>query len=453
MAIEGPDPYRGGRFRRRLWRTTGTIEWSITAFLIAALIYDFFEFKRIGYLPLPFWPDPQDVYADGYSTAWWGFNGGIYDTWKSVYPPLSFVITRIFSFSRCYDADVVFARDCDWGLWLAALLFYSINSVISYYAYRRARPEAAIPRTLSLMLGLPMLYSFEHLNLLIFTYTGLFLAFSPLLRSARARWLAFAIAINLKVYLIVVLLGQLLKRRWRMVEGVIIFSIAVQMISFLIIEHGSLTEVYRNIAIFNDDPGRSSNVNFVFYATTYRSMISFINGQFPVMRFVGSDLMETIEISANILIYAVQIMSLLSFYLIWLHSEKVSRTRIAAMSYLFVLISIETGGYTTAGAIFFVFFERWKGFGRILALMSAYALCLAVDMNLQYTGSHIVNGYFSGRKVWEDLWISAGPFIRPGLILTMQVGLIAATLSDVLGRGASESGCRWPDAPSKLAVV
>lgn len=419
-------------------------EWAVAVFLIGALVYAYFQFLRIGYLPLPFWPDPQDVYADGYSTAWWGFNGGIYDTWKSVYPPLSFVITRLFATSRCYDADVTFVRDCDWGLWWAELLFYALNAFIVYRTMRWARPEAAIPRTIGVILGLPMLYAFEHLNLLVFAYTGLFLAFSPLLKSARMRWLAFAIAINLKVYLVMILLAQLCKRRWRMVEGTLFCVVLVQLISYLIIGHGSPQEVYENIVIFNRDPGRASNVNFVFYATTYNSLAEFINGNFPVMKYVGSQLMETLTLIARSSVILVQAGGLLCFFLIWLHPERVSRTRLAALAYLFVISSTETGGYTTAGAVFFVFFEPGKGFARTLSLIAAYALCLAVDMNISPTGSHIVNGYFAGREVWQDLWISAGPFVRPGLILLMQVGMIIATLQDILGRNRHLHS-EWPE--------
>jgi hypothetical protein len=420
-------------FAGRLRVTPRSIEWALAAFLIGALVYCYFEFRRIGYLPLPFWPDPQDVYADGYSTAWWGFNGAMYNIWKTVYPPLSFVITRLFSIERCYDADVTFARDCDWGLWGVALGFCVINAIIAYVSYRKMVPSVAIPRTIALMLGLPMLYAFEHLNLLVFTYTGLFLAFAPILKSSRARALAMAVAVNLKVYLLSVLLGQLFRKRWRWVETTLILAAAVQLAAFLAIGHGTPLEIYDNIVTFGSDPERASNVNFVMYATTYKSLAGFFEGSFPVMNYIGSRPIEFAVALITVVVTVVQALTLAALFSIWVHPAAVSRTRLAGLCYLLVILSIETGGYTTAGAVFFVFFERFQGAGRIIAVLSAYALCLAVDMNLAPTGYHVVNGYFSGRPVWQDLWIPLGPFVRPGLIILMQIGLITATFQDIYG--------------------
>ncbi len=400
--------------------------------LIGALVWAYIEFRAIGYLPLPFWPDPQDVYADGISTAWWSFNGAMYDIWRTVYPPLSFVIPRIFSFSRCYNADVTFARDCDWGLWTAELFFFGVNALIAFFSYRKIAPTTALPRALGLMLGLPMLYTFEHLNLLMFAYTGLFLAFATVVRSSRTRFIGMAIAVNLKVYLIAVLLGQLFKRRWRWVEGCLIMTVAVYVMTYFWIGHGTPSEIIENILVFSSDPERAAGVNFVFYATTYNSMVQFANSTAPLMTNLGSWPLEFLSDFLTTIVRSVQVSVVFTLLAIWYRPEAVNRQRLAAICYLLVLLSNETGGYTTAGAVFLVFFEPWKGVGRPIALVSAWILCLAIDVDVSHLYDHTANGYFSGRPVWQDVWLSAGPFVRPGLILLMEVGLVIATWGDVL---------------------
>jgi len=47
------------------------IEWGFVAAIIAYLVYSYIFFRQAHYLPLPFFPDPNDVYADGFSSAWW----------------------------------------------------------------------------------------------------------------------------------------------------------------------------------------------------------------------------------------------------------------------------------------------------------------------------------------------------------------------------------------------
>jgi len=410
------------------WRA----DWLLALVLLGGLVKAAIDFNRTGYLPLPFWPDANDVYADGYSTAWWAFNGGAYDTWRTVYPPVSFVLTKMFGAARCYDADVGFVRDCDWSLWWWMLGFYALNAWLAWRTYHAVDRRSAVPRTIGLMLGLPMLYAFEHLNLLVFAYTGLFIFFGAGVASARLRWVAMAIAINLKVYLVMVLLGQLLKRRWRTVEWTLVAVAAVYGVTFLLVGEGTPYQIVRNIRIFATDPDRASSWYFVFYASSYKSMVEFFVSEFRLMPIVGSWPLEFWGSVFTALILGIQAATLATFAAVWATPQVVSRVRVAAMCYLLVLISNETGGYATAGAVFLVFFERWKGAGRVTALTAAWFLCLALDWRLVSIGARFQNGYFGGRPVWNDMWLTVGPFVRPGLIMLMQIGLVTASWGELM---------------------
>ena len=415
----------GGRWRALRW------EWLFVASLIASLAWACYQFTQIGYLPLPFFPDPNDLYADGYSTSWWAFNGGMYEVWRTVYPPLSFVLTKLFAWRGCYNRDEFVSRDCDWGLWSWGLTFYLINGAIALRAFWIADRSTAVPRAIALTFGLPMLYTFEHLNMLIFAYTGMFVGFSPAFRSSWIRWFGVALAINLKVYLTVLLLGQLIVRRWRWVEGALAVTLVVTLLSWAVLGEGTPTQLYRNIVIFSSDSDRSSSWQFVIYASSYTSMIKFLASNFPLMPILGSWRLEFWTTVLSLLILTVQGMSLLAFVAAWLRPGAVTRMRLTALCYMFVLVSSEPGGYAMAGAVFLIFFERWEGPARITALICAYLMCLAVDVELVPIGEHILNGYLAGRMVWQDVWLSAGPFIRPGVVMVAQVALVIATLCDV----------------------
>ncbi|MGQ2930255.1 MAG: hypothetical protein ACT6Q3_07275, partial [Sphingopyxis sp.] len=71
-------------------------------------------FLEFGYLPQPFVFDTNDTFMDWFNTAYWANNPGIYNVWRSIYPPLSFVFLDATSLPGCYLHNSFTARDCDW---------------------------------------------------------------------------------------------------------------------------------------------------------------------------------------------------------------------------------------------------------------------------------------------------------------------------------------------------
>lgn len=410
------------------------IEWFLVAAIIGFLLYTYVYFREAQYLPLPFFPDPNDVYADGFSSAWWAWNGRIYDEWRSVYPPLSFLILKLISNKSCYYGSVMAARDCDWTLWSWMLGFYVLNGILAYVAYKKWNPRTAAPRAIAFFLGLPTLYGFEHLNLLVIAWTAFILAYGPILRSARARWVAMAVAINLKPYMIGLLLAELVRKRWRWVEGALILTIAVYAISYLFFG-GTPKEIWENIQVFATDPERSSSFQFVIYATSYTSMIQFMHTMaLPMMTLVGSPLIEFWTSFFSTVIVTVQILTIFTFVLLWYRPESVPKYRIPLLAMLFLQISTETGGYTMAGTVFLIFFERFRGWRLGTAIILAYVQCLAADIYLFPIGKRTVFGYLAGHDVLYDGWVTLGPFVRPGLLIITQLLLISVTISEIIQR-------------------
>ena len=193
------------------------------------------------YLPPPFFYEPSDTYADWFNTAFWAHNSGAYDVWRSVYPPISFVFLRFLSNGRCYSDRRSFdvsagldARSCDWGGIVEIWAIFLLNVALVWLTFRKTDRATAIPRTIALALGLPMLDAVERGNLVIVSFTFLMLCLGPLVRSARLRWLAAGLAVNFKIYLIAAIIPLLLKRRWRWVEGALLAVVIVFVLPLLV---------------------------------------------------------------------------------------------------------------------------------------------------------------------------------------------------------------------------
>ena len=67
-----------------------------------------------GYLPPPYFYEPSGTFMDYSAPATFAHHRGAYDTFATIYPPLSFLFLKLTSWGPCYSMDVnESARDCD----------------------------------------------------------------------------------------------------------------------------------------------------------------------------------------------------------------------------------------------------------------------------------------------------------------------------------------------------
>lgn len=390
-------------------------------------------------LPPPFFFEPSDTYADWFNTAFWSRNSGAYDTWKTVYPPLSFLFVRVLGLDRCYPTRRPYdfsagldARDCDWvgmaSIWLIVL----INIVLVYLAYRKLDRQKAIPRTICVALGLPMLDALERGNLALITFTCLLLALGPLLKSARLRWIAAGLTVNFKIYLIAAIIPLVLKRRWRWVESALISVVIVYLLSYAAFGRGSLFELAQNIRDFAD--AKASNILDVWYTTTYKSLIALLDSDtFPLAMIIGSRNVELLGIIVPTLAHTTQALLLLAFAAIALRPEPVPSYRVAALAILLVMVTSEAGGYSQIYFMLFVMMEPWRGFGRRWAVIACYILAIPLDIIVDKTPAIATYSYLGGGPTFINYFVTIGPFIRPLLIMTIAWALSLVTIRQVWG--------------------
>lgn len=400
-------------------RTGLVIEWSLAAIVAAFGLWALIHLYLRGYLPQPFFFEASDTWMDWFNTAWWAHDRGMYDSWGSIYPPVSFVILRLIGLPSCYQTPSagLEVRDCDWLGVVAIHVLYVIDIMVTAIAFARIDRRTAIPRAFVLTAGMPLFYGLERGNLILIAFACTVIAFGPVVRSARLRWLALAFAINLKVYLVAALVAQLLRRRWRWFEGAAIATVALYLASFSALGGGTPGEVIENITSFSTSFASASFLD-VWYPATYIPLLSLLNSVFfPISVLIGTPVVETSTFIVTLVVRAGQVLMLLGAAAIWVRPEAVPAHRATLFAVAFALITSEAGGYTPCLILLFVMMERWEGWLRPAAIVIAYVLSIPAEFVLSQIPIMLQDSYFAGHQVEVQHGIGLGMFLRPGLLI------------------------------------
>lgn len=407
----------------------------VIAGFLANAVWHMFTF---GWLPQPFFYEPQDMWGDWFNVAYWAHDLGSYDTYGAVYPPLSFVFLRLVTLDRCYpvansagDTGAgLAARSCDWlGVTFVQLVFV-INIIVVAMAFAKHDKKTAPWRAFALAAGFPTAEAFEHANLIIPTLTLVILAYGPLLKSTKLRWLALGLAVNFKVYVIASLIPQLLRRRWRWVEGGLLGVIGVYLVTFAILGRGTPMEIYRNITTFAAT-GASQLLDVWFPATFLALEALLDNWQSPLMGILGSRWVNFLLFLLPALQHTVQATIVIASVAAWMRPEAISRYRLSNLGISLALITSESGGYSVILTFFFTLLEPWRGFGRKWAIIAVYILCIPADIPIGVAPEVVRDTFFPARTIIADYSIMIGPFVRPLFFYSIPFALALVTMREV----------------------
>ena len=413
------------------------VEWIMALIIIASVIYTACFLYINSYLPQPFFFEPNDLYADWFNTAYWARDTGTYDVWTTLYPPLSFVFLRLVTLDSCYlegrafDPSVGYsARECDWlglgsiwGLWL-------LDIVLVYLTFRKVDRATAIPRTICIGLGWPILDGVERGNLVLVSFACVILGFGPLLRSARAKWLFAGLAVNFKVYLIAGVAAQLLRRRWRWVECAVLSTALVYLVTYTILGRGTPYEIYRNLKAWSEI--EMSGPLDLWFSTSYTYLITLLKSDDPTMGLLlGSQSRELIILGVTLLVRSVQALILAAAAAVWLRPESVPLSRVINLGFMLALITTEAGGYSPNYFMFFVLMEPWRGPGRKVAIFLCYALAVNADIGFGQLPPIQRDTYFRNLSTVVTFQVTVMPFVRPLLILIVATCVASITIREV----------------------
>ncbi len=412
--------------------------------VVGGLIRAIAHVYYFGYLPQPYFYDPADTWMDWFNTADWARDRGVYDSWRTVYAPFSFVFLRIFGDSRCYEGggldSAYYARACDWPGVVLLHSIYVLDIVLVALAYVKTDRGTALPRAIAVGMGLPLTAGLERGNLIILTFTCVILAFGPILKSARYRWIAIGVAMNLKIYMVAALFPQLLRRRWRWFEGGAAAAGIVFLVSYGLLGRGNPIEIYNNIVAFQGQTQPNQFLD-VFYQATFAPLIQLLQNQsFPVTSLIGSQNVDTLLFWLPILLRITQGAILIAVIAIWLRPEVIPMYRITNLGISFALVTVESGGYTHLFPIFFTLFERWRGFWQKVAIICCYVLSFQFDYILDRTPPLVHDSFFNNSTIFVTYYIMLGSFVRPLFFYMIPFALSCATIiavyRDIVAKGS-----------------
>lgn len=380
-----------------------------------------------GFLPAPFVFDVGDTFMDWFNTAYWAHNPGAYSVWKTIYLPMSFVVTGLFGDPRCYANAPYDARDCDIIGIVVLLLSYLACVVASAIAFYRRDRSTALYRTVATALGGPLLFALERGNLVLFAYPVFVMLYGRLLKSDRAVAAATAFLANMKVYLVFPLAAFAIKRQWRLLELCGIAALGLYLVTMLIVDAGTPFELARNLGVwFNLRAGAIWDE--VLYTTTYKPFLLLDIGQYPVRDYLEQ---RWVDVAKNFILFelvASRAVAILCIVLAWLYPRSVSLHRLVFFILMQSFIGQNPGGYAIVFITFLVFMERWRNFGTGLAIICAYLTSIPGDVTVATIVEVQRESWLSGRIVTSPYVLPLGSILRPGILLIMLWALAIDTL-------------------------
>lgn len=412
--------------RQSVW-----IEYLLILPIAVAIGYTIWFFRTYDYLPQPFFYEPSGTWMDWYSLSRWAHQPGAYEVEQTIYPPLSFVLMKLLTIPHCYKLTYSEeVRGCDWlggagltGMWL-------LDVVLTFLAFRKIDRRTALPRAFAMTFGFPMLYGFERGNLLVFCYACILLAFGPLLKTARLRWLFAGLAVNFKVYLISAVAAPLLRRRWVAVEGMLVATVLVYLATWYILGEGSPAEIYRNISNYSTGFGAQAALD-LWFPSSYIPVQTLLTGTFPVYSVMGSVEADRVVLGVTAFVRIVQGLILVASVGAWFRPEAVPPYRVVFLAIALALTASEAGGYTELFTLVFVFMERRRGFARSAAIYIAYVLCIPYDVTLGLLPPLVRYSYLANVEVIAQYGVGVMSLLRPGLSMLSTALLAGATIHDV----------------------
>jgi hypothetical protein len=417
-----------GIFRSGRW-----IEWVLATVVACGMVYTMVFLYLNDYLPQPYFYDPNDTWMDWFNTAYWGRDAGVYDSWASVYPPLTFLILRLVGLPYCYNGkNAIAIRECDWLGVVSIHAIYIFCVILIAIVYFRNNRSTSVPRALALATGLPLTHALERGNIVIVAFACLILAHGPIIKSARLRWAAIGVAINLKIYLFASVAPYLLRRKWRWFEGATIATVVIYAVSFAIFGRGTPVEVITNIRTLQQATVSASALLDVWLAATYGPLLGLLNNpDVPVDEMLGSDRVYWMILIATWSLRIVQVTVLASLVCIWLRPEAVGKMRPIGLCLGLALVSVESTGYTQMFVMFYAFLEPWKGWGAKWAIIATYVLCIQFDVHIDEVVTAVRDTFYGHSSKIVTYYLTVGPFLRPAIFYSIPFALACATIKTV----------------------
>jgi hypothetical protein len=364
-----------------------------------------------GKLPQPFHNLPFDVFMDFYNVNWWSIQPGIYEIWKSPYPPLTFLLAKLFIPTSCaHEITPIDLRACSITPTYYFLIPFLISSFLTMKLVckniKNVCAEKKIILFLVFLMSLPFLYTFERGNYIIFAY--LFFCLYLLYPHKILSFVFLGLAVNFKPYLAVLYIPYILKKQYKYFFYCALFSTCIFFSSFLFLSDIYIYDFFFNLLNFNSStiaPMQALN-----YQTTF---IIFTAKLIEMNKFL---------IISHLINYWILGLVLLFFCYGIIRIEEFTREELSLLILLVLLpTSYNFGGYSF---IFLLPFMAFYFRRNIVFFLSFLFLLCPIDFPIIRLKSVIPQesffqlGYFSEL----NLDVTIGGIIRPMIVFILLFG-------------------------------
>lgn len=413
------------------WLIRLTPEWILAGLTLLSFSNVVFHFVQNGFLAQPFLFIQDDTLMDWFNPAFWAWRPGAYNIWKTVYPPLSFVLLKFTTLPQCYVDSPISARDCDWYAKIWIVVFYAVSVFLAAKAFHATDVRTAWLRSVSFAIGLPILFTLERGNLLIAALPFFILAYGPLRSPRWIKAVSMAITINFKPYLVVPALAYGLKRNWRLAELAALLAIALYLLTLAILGEGTISQIQANTKSFLSMAYEQA-FGQMFYSTSYAPLKLLGESGFPLKQFLGSRTIDLASKAIPAVISASLAIAGIAVIAAWVQPRSASTTRLALITICAFFAYQSPGGYAFIFVTYLVLLEKWDRVGPAIAIVCGYILLFNFDYILAPVGRLYREAWLSGLVVSNSFGVSVGQFLRPALcVLILWVLAIDTILQSV----------------------
>jgi hypothetical protein len=376
---------------------------------------------------------------DFFNPLFWSTEPGKYDVWKSVYPPLNFLILNPISSLIADGGDDPFEmRSRSSG----AAYFFVITSLLSILLSTRSKAfkdlgvSIRIPLLIILALSPPALFAVERGNTLIFCLPLLtVVCFSV----GIFRAVSIAVLINIKPYFIIISLIYLFKLRpdWFVLTG--FMALLIFLISGLIVDENFL-HFFLNLFEFSSNKFIFSIGGIISFSSSidafaYLSDYFYLTGS----RVMGQG--STVKEISNIIGILIGLPFLLLITAMAVNQRRISFSEfVCGFLAVIPILSISPGAYTLIFLIpVFPVFMRMTLRAFLCPLLILIFLPLDV-FTIGLPGQNFVS-YLSTRTIYTPIEVSVMSLLRPllGYLLLWVLVLEFALRTKAVNRYVSET--------------
>lgn len=393
--------------------------------VVACVAYQVWFFVANGYLAQPFFYDTLDTLMDFHHTAFWSHSQGPYSVWNSIYPPLSFAILKIVTPAQCYATDPFIGRECNPSAWLLLVAGMVFSASLVFRHTTHLPMAQRLSRAVCVLFGLPALFGLERGNLVLWAVPALLWGVTR----QRTDWksaLALAVAINLKPYMLLVMLPVVMVHGMRSGLQVVGACAVVYGASVIVVADGMPWHLLQNMQSFVGE-GALNFWEKIFFSTSFSPVLRALLSELPVHAYMDS---RTAELLVDLMQHSRWLL-LLSFTLATAvaalqppHARSLPLLTALVMGAA-LAITESFGGYTLSllVALIFVLPAGANAMARALIacmLVACYMLSLPIDHVFNVLRDTDAPIWLSGRIAEIEFGLAVGQAVRPVLVYVVQ---------------------------------